>query len=52
MIPSNDSIFRGMANFLRGTIFGTEIFLEIDAEENAERKMNFIPFADLCLGPH
>ena len=41
--------FRGMENFLRGTIFGTENFLKIDAEENAEWKMNFIPFADLCL---
>ena len=39
--------FRGMENFSRGTIFGTEIFLKIDAEENAEWKMNFIPFADL-----
>ena len=39
--------FRGMENFLRGTIFGTENFLKIDAEENAEWKMNFIPFADL-----
>jgi len=38
-----------MENFSRGTIFGTENFLKIDAEENAEWKMNFIPFADLWL---
>ena len=47
MNPKPPEPFRGMENFLCGTIFGTENFLEIDAEENAEWKMNFIPFADL-----